>query len=197
MKKIFMALCMVLTMSTTVRAQLSNVDKANVQRRCAEKVAQFQDYVSFIGSKKKKVENRKYYREKALNLHIGKGDPYTENGVNKQGVMMQTSSRNNSQTKNDLTRNYLSRLILLKYSDVKIMSSEVCDIKVSDLQRIDDNLYVCTCQYDQKFVGYRDGRPVYKDITTKHIKCYVTVVATEAGNEYIVVLGDSTVDKTV
>ena len=191
-----MAMCLVWAISTSVYAQLTNVDKTNVQRRCAEKVVQFQDYVSFIGSKKKDRETRIYYKSKALNLHIGRGDAYTENGESKKGVMMQTSSRNISLIKKTLTRDYLSRLIELKYSDVKILSSEVCDIKVSDLQRVDDNLYVCTCQYDQEFVGYRDGRPVYKDITTKHIKCYVTVVATEAGNEYIVVLGDATVDKT-
>ena len=150
-----------------------------------------------MGSKKKAINARRIYKDKALNLHIGRGLKYTEHGENKEGVTMQTSSKNSLYIKKTLTRDYLEHLIGLRYSDVKILSSEVCDIKVSDLQQIDDNLFVCTCQYDQKFVGYRDGRPIYQDITTKHIKCYVTLITTEAGNEFIVLLGDATVDKTI
>lgn len=197
-KKIFTCLALAIyCVMASAQIQMTAAQKENAQRRCAEKVAQFQDYVSFIGSKKKNLDNRRYYKTKALNLHIGKGDQYTENGENKDGVMMQTSSKKTKKITNTLTRDYLEHLIGLKYSDVKILSSEVCDIKVSNLQQIDDNLYVCTCQYDQKFIGYKDGRPIYQDITTKHIKCYVTLISTEVGNEFIVLLGDATVDKTI
>ena len=41
-----------------------------IKRRAAEKVAQMNDYISFMASKKKSVENRKYYKTKALNLYI-------------------------------------------------------------------------------------------------------------------------------
>ena len=40
------------------------------------------------------------------------------------------------------------------------------------------------------FIGYRDGIPVYKDITRKKVKCYVEVQDAEDGLEYVVLLGD-------
>ena len=155
-----------------------------------EKTAQLNDYISFMASKKKSVENRKYYKTKALNLFMGKGYDYEENGKLKEGVMMEITSVNKKSVSHQLMRDYFDSVICLKYTDVKITSTEIANIKISSLKPIDDSLYVCTCQYDQAFVGYRDGRPVYKDITTKRIKCYVYAEDTEDGTEYITLLGD-------
>lgn len=181
--------------ASSVTAQTVDQEEM-IKRRAAEKVAQMNDYISFMASKKKSTENRKYYKKKALNLFMGKGFSYKEDGVEKDGVMMETSSLNRSSVNHKLMREYFDNLISLKYTEVKITSTEIANIKVSNLQQIDENLYVCTCQYDQAFVGYRDDRPVYKDITTKRIKCYVYAEDTEDGKEYVILLGDVTALET-
>ena len=163
-----------------------------IKRRAAEKVAQMNDYISFMASKKKSVENRLYYKEKALNLFIGKGYKYEENGIDKEGVMMEVTSKTRRTVSHPLMRDYFHNLVyrLGAYTDVKITATEIADIKVSELRQVDTNLWVCTCQYDQAFEGMRDGRPVYRDITTKRIKCYVVAEDTEDGWEFIILLGD-------
>lgn len=188
---IILALSVILFFSTTANA-LTIEQKKMLEHRITEKVAQMNDYISFMASKKKTLERRQYYRTKALNLHIGKGNQYEENGVSKKGVMMEVTSVNRKSVSHPLIRDYFTNLINLKYTDVQITSTEIADIKVSNLQQIDTNLYVCTCQYDQAFVGYRDGRAVYKDVTTKRIKCYVYAEDTEDGTEFIILLGDVT-----
>lgn len=193
--KIFITLSVMLYIITSVSAQ--NISQESlIKRRAVEKVAQMNDYISFMASKDKSIEIRKYYSTKALKLFIGKGYSYEENGVNKDGVLMEVTSINKKTKNNRYVRNYFSNLMKLCYSDIKIESTEIANIKVSNLQKVDDNLYVCTCEYDQAFVGYRDGIPVYKDITTKRIKCYITVEETEEGTEFIIMLGDITALET-
>lgn len=168
-----------------------------LRRRAAEKVGQMNDYISFMADKKNSVNNRQYYSKQALKLFIAKGEAYTENDVKKEGVIMEVTSVK-KQTKNQtLMKTYFQNLMNLKYSNVKISSTDVANIKVSSLQKIAEGQYVCTCQYDQSFVGYKDGVPVYKDITTKRIKCYVFAEKTEDGTEYIILLGDATCECTV
>ncbi len=144
-----------------------------------------------MASKKKSVEVRQKYRKEALNLFIGEGNSYEENGVQKEGVLMEVTSVNRPGKRRELIRDYFSRIIKFNYNDVNISSTDIAEIKVSNLQKISDNQYVCTCQFDQAFVGYRDGRPVYKDITTKRVKCYITIDRTVDGDEYIIKLGDT------
>ncbi len=163
-----------------------------LRRRAAEKVAQMNDYISFMANKKKTQDNRMYYRGKALNLFMGKGNSYEENGVTKDGVQMEVTSKNRSSVSHKFMRDYFTNLVkgLTAYTDVQISATEIANIKVSQLRQVEDNLYVCTCEYDQAFAGYRDGKIIYKDITTKRIKCYVKAEDTEDGLEYIILLGD-------
>lgn len=192
LNKFFIAVFAIFSIVSTVSAQTPEETEAMIQKRAAEKVAQMNDYIAFMANKQKSVENRRYYKNKALNLFVGKGFSYEENGVEKDGVMMEITSVNRKSVSHKLMRTYFENLINLNYSNVKIESTEIAKIKVSNLQQVEENLYVCTCQYDQAFVGMRDGRVVYKDITTKRIKCYVTVEDTEDGKEYIIMLGDVT-----
>ncbi|MDE7441848.1 MAG: hypothetical protein K2M69_06765 [Muribaculaceae bacterium] len=194
-KGIFLSITAMLFFSLSGVAQLSGQEDL-IRRRAAQKVAQMNDYISFMASKQKSLKTRQYYSKKALNLFMGEGGPYEENGVRKDGVKMEVTNRTKKTKFNRLFKEYFSRLISLGYSDVDIKSTEVADIKVSNLKKVDDNLYVCTCQYDQAFIGYRDGIPQYTDITTKTIKCYVSLEEVEGGVEYVIRLGDSTADET-
>lgn len=190
-QKLLVALLAIFSLATTTFAQVEGQEEM-IKRRAAEKVGQMNDYISFMANKKKPEESRLYYKTKALNLFIGKGFSYEENGVTKEGVMMQVTSKNRKSVSTPFIRTYFQNLVtgLRSYTDVKIEATEIADIKVSELRQIDTNLWVCTCQYDQAFEGVRDGRLIYRDITTKRIKCYVVAEDTEDGWEFIILLGD-------
>ena len=168
-----------------------NAVDEQIKRTAAQRVAQMNDYISFMADKSNDMETRLYYKKQALNLFAGRGYNYEENGVNKEGVRMEITSVNNTRPRSKLMRVYFNGLMNLTYQKVSIQSTELASIKVSNLQKVDNNMYVCTCYFDQVFVGYRDGRPVYKDITRKKVKCYIEVQDVEGGHqEYVVLLGD-------
>ncbi len=188
--------------TSTVSAQYTNQEEQfeltpeqveQIKIKGAEKTAQMNDYISYMANKKKKMERRQEKKANALNLFLGEGNSYKEFGEYKEGVMMQiTSKRTKRVTSTPLMRVYFQNLIekLNLYSDVNISSTEVAGIKVTKLRRVDDNEWVCTCQYDQVFEGIRDGRLIYKDITTKYVECHIYVEKTELGDEFVVKLGD-------
>ena len=163
-----------------------------IKCRIPEVVAQLNDYISFIADKEQPLKQKLHFKEKALSLFIGKGYGYEEDGVKKEGVILEVTSKNRRQTRRLLIRDYLDNLInrLNGYTDVKITATEIGNIKLSELIQISTNLWVCECDFNQVFEGMRDGRPVYRDITTKRIKCYVTAEDTEEGREYIIKLGN-------
>lgn len=168
-----------------------NAVDEQIKRTAAQRVAQMNDYISFMADKSNDLETRQYYKKQALNLFAGRGYNYEENGVNKEGVRMEITSVNNTRPRSKLMRVYFNGLINLTYQKVSIQSTELASIKVSNLQKVDNNIYVCTCYFDQVFVGYRDGRPAYKDITRKKVKCYIEVQDVEGEpQEYVVLLGD-------
>lgn len=198
--KFTLASIVILMSSISVNAQDYNEEKL-FQQRAKERVKLMNDYVSFMADKSKSQETRYYYRKKALPLFIGKGYEYEENGVTKRGVMMQTTSVNRpGVVTNTLLRDYFSRLVNLRYSKVKITSTEIADMKVSDLKKVDSSdgktLYMCTVQYVQYFRGENADGYVYADKTTKRIVCYVEVEEVESDVygkpkfEYMIMLGD-------
>lgn len=161
-----------------------------MKQRAQQMVAQMNDYISFMADKSKSVNTRNYYRGKALNLFIEKGEPYEEEGIHNTGVKMETTSKYRKKPTSRLMKDYFTGLINLRYSKVDIQSTKVHDIKISDLQKVDDNKYVCTAYFEQKFLGYRDGIPVYTDRTRKKVKVYIFSEVTIDGEEFIVMLGD-------
>lgn len=168
----------------------SSVDE-QIKRTAAQRVAQMNDYISFMADKSNDMDTRQYYKKQALNLFAGRGYNYEENGVNKEGGRMEITSVNNTRPRSKLMRVYFNGLINLTYQQVSIQSTELASIKVSNLQKVDNNMYVCTCYFEQVFVGYRDGRAIYKDITRKKVKCYIEIQDVEDGpQEYVVLLGD-------
>ncbi len=177
-------------MAVSVSAQQSKEEM--LQRRAAQKVGQLCDYIEFIANPENSVKARTYYRDNALNLFINQGEAYEENGRRKDGVRMEVTSVNRKGKTSRLVKDYLNGLMKLNYSKVDISTTEVAKIRVSDLKKIDDDTYMCTCYFEQTFCGYRDGKPVYRDITRKKVQCFLKAEPTEEGTEYIVMLGDIT-----
>ena len=122
--RIIFALLIALLSYQTTSAQVNDQDEI-IKHRAAEKVAQINDYISFMGSKKKSVENRKYYKTKALNLFIGKGYSYEYNGVESEGVMVEITYPSRHTKKKMLVSNFFDQVIGLRYTDVRIISAEV------------------------------------------------------------------------
>lgn len=193
--KIFLPMALLMT-GVTAQARTEAETHELMGIRGAQKVAQMNDNISFMADKHKDLDTRKYYRKRALKLFIGEGEPFEEEGVTNTGVKMETTVVGRKRPNRKLIKDYFTNLINLNYSNVKIQSTNVHDIKVSDLQKIDDDMYVCTAYFEQTFVGYRDGRPVYKDRTRKKVKIYIMGEETLEGYEYIVYLGDVTAIET-
>lgn len=193
--KILLTLILTLAIPASSLAQtheygMDSASEKALKTRVAERVALMNSYIKYMADKKNNYKTRQYYGKKALALFIGKGYSYTLDGVNHQGVMMQTTSTNTNKVTSTLMRDYFNHLIDLKYSDIKITSTSAAEMKVSDLKKIAPNKYVCTCQYVQYFYGYREGALSYGDQTTKRIECLIEAEDTEDGVEYIVQLGD-------
>ena len=167
-----------------------------MKQRAQQKVAQMNDNISFMADKSKDLNTRNYYKGRALNLFIEKGDPYEEEGIRNTGVKMETTSVYRKKPLRRLMKDYFTGLVTLRYSKVDIQSTKVHEIEVSDLQKIDDNKYVCTAYFEQIFIGYQDGKPVYKDRTKKKVKVYILAEETIDGQEFIVLLGDVTALET-
>lgn len=177
---------------------LSNNDELSelAKERVRQEVAQLTDNISSMADKSKTESARGVYREMALSLFVAKGEPFEEEGIQNAGVKMETTSTSRPQPVRKLMKNYFSGLIKLKYQKVTIQSTKFYDIKVSDLQKVDENKYVCTACFEQIFIGYRDGIPVYKDRTRKRVKVYVVAEETVDGIEFLIRLGDVTALET-
>lgn len=198
-KTIIIAVLAIFSFATSVQAQIEGQEE-KIQQRVAEKVGQMNDYISYMADKGYEKKARMRRKGMALKLFVGKGYEYIEDGVQKDGVQMQVTSKNRTKVGQPFMKDYFDSLLGkldLIYSNVKIEATEVAKIKVSQLQKVENNLWVCTCEYDQAFEGIRDGRPVYRDITTKRIKCYVIAEDTEDGLEFIILLGDVYAIQTV
>jgi hypothetical protein len=178
------------SLAQTPDLSMSTSENNELKTRVAERVALMNSYIKYMADKKNKKQTREYYAEKALALFIGKGYSYTLDSIKHDGVMMQTTSTNTNKVTSSLIRIYFQHLIGLKYTDIKVTSTSVANMKVSDIKKISANKYVCTCQYVQYFYGYRDGCLIYRDRTTKRIECLLEAEVTDGGPEYIVQLGD-------
>ena len=123
------------------------------------------------------------------NLFAGRGYNYEENGIAKNGVRITITSANKSRPRSYFVRTYFNGLINLSYPKVSIIFPK---IDMNSWEKVNSNLFVCFGYFDQQVIGYRDGIPIYKDISRKKVKCYVYVEVqdTEDGKEYVVLLGD-------
>ncbi len=157
-------------------------------------IALLNDYISFMADKNNSLQDRLDCKNRALSLFIANGNSYNVDGVTKQGVILETISPYRHSPIRRLVRDYFDDVINYNYSNVEIESSSI--IEISDLERIDDNTYICIASYVQTFIGYRDGVPVYKDRTRKNVIIKLASEDVKDSTEYILKLGDITVVET-
>ena len=196
MKKYILTFAIIIS-ATLAYAQPNNENAMTI--RAVQKVKQLADYITYMADKEKPIEDRKEYRQAALNLFIGQGKSYIVNGAPREGVYMLITSKHRKRAVQRLMKDYFTGLINMRYSKVVIESSEITDIKVSELKKVADHEYECTCTFVQAFCGFHDGKPIYKKIPHKRVTCRIFEEGTvkvadssdiETGYEYVVLLGD-------
>lgn len=191
--KVIYRLLMVLALSTFSYETFAQ-DKSlemSLQERAREKVKQMCDYIEFMANPENNIDVRNRYKGKAVRLFVAHCEPYIEDGIQKKGVSMEITSTLRPKPRRRLMKDYFVGLIGMRYSKVEIKSSDIHDIQIDSLKKIDENTFVCTAVFVQVFTGYKDGKPIYSDRTKKSVTCYVRKYETIDGDEYIVMLGDT------
>ena len=179
---------MITIISMAIKADGINYDRLRIS--ITSRLCQLNDYISFMIDNYNDFETECYYKKQVLNMFVGRGYDYEEDGVYKDGVRLQINSKNMSKTRTMLVRVYLNGLVNNTNKDVLIEYPQPANIKVGDIQIIDDDNFVCCCYYDQAFVGQTNVTSICRNITRKKIKCYVERQKTEDGFEYSVLFGD-------
>ena len=192
--KHYLLLIIFTVISVTANAEDDIYDK--IRSRTCLKLCQLNDCLTFIADKNSDLETRQYYKKQALNMFVGKGYCYENDGVLKNGVKINIHSKYKVRNRSIYLRSYLNGLLNFTYKKVLIQ----LPAKVSGIQKIDDKHYVCYCYYDQIYIDQNDSVYVInqndsihtcKDFYThKKVKCYIEVENTEDGYEYTILLGD-------
>lgn len=170
-----------LGMTSVYGQQLSLTEKEALQRRVKDKVDEFQFYMGQLADKKStSMEVKKNAYNLALKLFIGECedysiyDPELGRDVFKSAVRMETSSKYRSTKSRTLMKRYLNNLRNNQtYTQIEITDADI--VRVDNIYRVGDH-YECMAYFCQKYIGYRDGRIAYSDITTKKVRVYINAI---------------------
>lgn len=186
--KLFFLLCFsgIVTDSATAQ-ELTSQEKRALEIRVKDKVDEYQYYLSQLADKRStstEVKNNAY--SLAIKLFIGEcenytiHEPYIENGteryreVTKPAVRMETSSKYRSAKSRTLMKRYLDNLRNNRtYTQIEITDADV--VRVDNIYKVGDH-YECMAYFCQKYVGYRDNRIIYSDITTKKVRVHIQAI---------------------
>lgn len=200
MKKIshVIALVIFLLGHTQVFAQATNdlspEELKIFQTEVKNRVKRFQSYITFIGSKKNKLETKNTYIRQTLKLFIGEGEDYKDINDNLHpAVRMQLSDIKTQKKYWRKTKQYLYNLTRLNYRELHITWADVC--RVGEFHKVRDGQYVAVVYITQMFEGVRDNGSIIND-NEKRITVYLEEVATVAGSRYNIFFGDIEVTET-
>lgn len=164
------------------------------QTEVKNRVNRFQNYITFIGSKKNNIETKKAYIRQTLKLFIGEGEDYKDVDGNMQpAVRMQLSDTRSRQKRWRKTKQYLYNLTKVSYRELNITWADVC--RVGEFHKVRDGLYVATVYISQKFEGEKDNYSVV-NYDEKAITVYLEEIVTVAGSRYNIFFGDIEVTET-
>lgn len=178
-----------------------------VKERAKQVVNLYTDCLENIVSldKKNNANNRRYLMRAALDLFRGKGDSIKTyvlddndeiiDSLMMDPVKIEVSSLYRKTKTNYTQKDYLNRLVRQannqKTYKISIKSSEWYHMKVSSIRKIDDENYVIDVTFLQKYKRTgEDSHLIYADITRKRVTCYIGVVYTDYGPEFVIELGD-------
>ena len=131
------------------------------------------DYEEYAAKALNKAEYLGYYLDLLCNskLDIYDKDQAIENALKlfvHDSTLVQVSSVTKDRTTSYKIRNYLKRLSLLNYDKVELVWRNVQ--YVTKFRLAPDGNYYGTITVEQLFRGFKDGRPIYEDITQKDVE---------------------------
>lgn len=167
--------------------QLTQSEKESLQIRVKNKIDEFQFYLLQLGDKRStsaEVKDNAY--SLALKLFVGECEDYSiydpdlERSVVKSAVRMEISSTAR-QTKSRVNmKRYLNNLRNSQtYDQIEITDADV--VRVDNIYKVGDH-YECMAYFCQKYIGYRDKRIIYSDITTKKVRVYIQAIQIPKAN---------------
>lgn len=161
--------------------QLTQAEKESLQTRVKNKVDEYQFYLQQLADKRStsvEVKNNAYLL--ALKLFVGEGETYSvydaelERNITKPAVRMEISSKYRSTKSRVLMKRYLNNLRNNQtYDQIEITDADV--VRVDNIYKVGDH-YECMAYFCQKFIGSRDGRIIYSDISTKKVRVYIHAI---------------------
>ncbi|MDE5881353.1 MAG: hypothetical protein K2H60_06450 [Muribaculaceae bacterium] len=175
--------------------KLSEEDMMDFSERIEQKIEDFQTHLSILCSANSSKQTKKIALEECLKLFIGQGNKYY--GLDAYGnqelhdsVAIQITSKINP-THTIPVKRYLTTLtdkLNKRYTKVEITSSQA--VRVDNLHETSDGRYECVAYFYQKFRGYKDGKLLYEDITTKKVRVYLDQIEGPVGKTWSIALGD-------
>lgn len=185
--RITLILFSLLAIDSISAQELTQREKEALQIRVKNKVDEYQFYLAQLANKRStsaEVKNNAY--NLAIKLFIGEcenytiHEPYTEYGmekyreVSKPAVRMEISSKYRSTKSRTLMKRYLNNLRNNQvYDQIEITDADI--VRVDNIYKVGDH-YECMAYFCQKYVGYRDNRVIYSDITTKKVRVYIQAI---------------------
>lgn len=148
--------------------------------------------IAYMANKNNSLADREFTRTSALAMFIGDGYGYEWNGRVSDGVITETTSVRNPTPRRQLTHKYYSRLINMNYPQIEINSTQLHQMKASDLKKVGEGKYEVSICYEQEFRATSDGGwQLYGDRTTKKVKVLIEVREGVDGKRLIIRLGDT------
>lgn len=190
-KLIFVLFLCLISIKVYAQAELTDAQKIEFQNRVKQKVEEFQDALSNIVNNKLEHRIRKENVTNLLKLFMGEGDPYdyydedADARIHSTGVKMQTSSIYKTNNQSQKLKSYIYKLYNPETGKTKLLYTKIViesasAVRVDNIEKVGDH-YECIAYFSQKFIGYRDGKVWYSDVTSKKIRCYINHIDLPTG----------------
>ena len=144
--------------------------------QCQERIDAFQMGLEIIADKKQEAIVKQHYINTLPDMFMGCGDEWKDvNGQKHPAVKMQVSVIRYNKTIDTYDKplkQYLEDLKNIIWTYVKITKAKTC--LISNFYKRNDNLYEATATFFQYFEAHSGEAVVYKDLTQKEVKIYIS-----------------------
>ncbi len=159
---------------------INGISKEEYKKKALDKVNHMGQYLAIISDKNADLFDKDKAMESAILLFIN------------ESATVEVSNVNTGKIRTHKIRSYLELLKDLNYDKVTLEWSDIG--YVSNFRLGPKGNYWGTVSIKQKFTGYRDGIPIYQDITEKEVevmlKGYKKVIEGELVNKWDVLLAN-------
>ena len=144
------------TKEVTKELELNNVEYKEYAAKAVNKAEYLGYYLDLLCDRTLDIYDKDQAIENALKLFVH------------DSTLVQVSSVTRDQTAAYKIRDYLKRLSLLNYDKVELVWRDVQ--YVTKFRLASDGNYYGAITVEQLFRGFKDGRPIYEDITRKDVE---------------------------